>query len=468
MKKFYTILFLIPILILTGCQKSDTASNPVTGDETGTVIINGEVVDFSTGSPVANAAISLTGISNDTTINKSAVSDGNGKYTFEFTIKAGLELALVARKEGFTSDTTKVFAVANRTINASKLLLKASGGGGGTGTRNPASIYLFGTSVPNIGIKGAGGLESVQLVFQAVDSLGIALDLDNAVNVGFVLAASPGSGTVLNPPSTRTDANGQASVVLTSGTKAGVVQVTASISLGSRIISSNPVAVTIHGGLPDLAHFSCVPAKVNIPGYNIFGVEDIITAYVGDKYSNPVRPGTAVYFSTEGGIIQGSALTSTLGVASVTLYSANPLPNHPVFGPGFAAVTAATTDESFATIRQSTLVLFSGVPIINCSPFGFDIPNGGSQLFNYTVMDQNGNPLTEGTSITVAGEGKDFTLTGDKEVTLPDTQSRAWTTFSFTVADALDTVVAVNRLVITIKSNGDNGKGSLVFSGIVR
>ena len=124
MKKFYTFLFLIPILLLTGCQKSDTASNPVTGDETGTVIINGEVVDFSTGSPVANAAISLTGFSTDTTINKSAVSDGSGKYTFEFTIKAGLELAVIAKKEGFVSDSTKVFAVANRTITASKLLLR--------------------------------------------------------------------------------------------------------------------------------------------------------------------------------------------------------------------------------------------------------------------------------------------------------------------------------------------------------
>lgn len=467
MKKFYTLLLLIPILLFTGCQKSDTASNPVTGDETGVVIINGEVVDFSTGSPVANAAISLTGSSSDTSINKSAVSDASGKYTFEFTLKAGLELAVVARKEGFVSDSTKVFAVANRTITASKLLLKATGSGG-SGTRNPASLYLLGTSVPKIGIKGAGGLESVQLVFQVVDSLGVALDLDNAVNVGFVLAASPGSGTVLNPPSTRTNADGQASVVLTSGTKAGVVQVTAAISVGTKIITSNPVAVTIHGGLPDLAHFSCVPAILNIPGYNIYGVEDIITAYVGDKYSNPVRPGTAVYFSTEGGIIEGSALTSTLGAASVTLYSANPLPNHPVFGPGFAAITAATIDESFATIRQSTLVLFSGIPLINCSPFGFDIPNGSSQLFNYTVMDQNGNPLTEGTSITVEGEGKDFILTGDKEVTLPDTQSRAWTTFSFSVSDAVDTVAAVNRLVITIKSDGENGKSTLIFSGIVR
>ncbi|MBK7865661.1 MAG: hypothetical protein IPJ75_00920 [Ignavibacteriales bacterium] len=83
-------------------------------------------------------------------------------------------------------------------------------------------------------------------------------------------------------------------------------------------------------------------------------------------------------------------------------------------------------------------------------------------------MDQNGNPLSSGTSITVEGAGKDFILAGDKEVTLPDTQSRAWTTFSFSVSDAVDTTIAANRLVITIKSSGDNGRGSLIFSGIVR
>jgi hypothetical protein len=273
---------------------------------------------------------------------------------------------------------------------------------------------------------------------------------------------------VLNPPTARTNGSGVASVVLTSGTKAGVVQVTAQISSGGRIIASNPVAVTIHGGLPDLTHFSCVPNKLNIPGYNIFGVQDVISAYVGDKYSNPVRPGTSVYFATDGGIIQGSSQTSVLGVASAILYSAYPLPNHPTLGPGFAIITASTSDENFSVISQSTLVLFSGISILNCSPLSFDIPNGGSQQFFYTLNDQNGNPLVEGTSISVSGQGKDFLLAGETEVTMPDTQSKSWTNFSFSISDAVDTTIAANKVVVTIKSVGSNGKSQMVISGIVR
>jgi len=467
MKKSVLILFVITLLIYNGCKKTDTASNPVTGDESGTVIINGEVIDFSTGAAITNAAIKLYGKISDSTISKSAVTDDNGKYTFEFTVKGGIDLKVIAQKEGYTPDTTNVYAVAGRTLTASKLLLKSTATGGGTGVRKPASIYLLGTSVPSIGIKGAGGVESVQLVFQVVDSLGIPLDLDNAVNVGFVLAASPGSGAVLNPPTARTDAGGSVKVVLTSGTKAGVVQISATINSDGKVINSNPVAVSIHGGLPDLNHFSCVPAKLNIPGFNIYGVEDVITAYVGDKYSNPVRPGTSVYFKTDGGIVEGSALTNALGVASVRLYSANPLPNHPTLGPGFAQITASTTDETFSVINRSTIVLFSGIAFISCSPTSFDIPNRGSQQFIYTVMDQNSNPLVEGTAISVTVEGKDYELSGDKDITLPDTQSRSWTSFSFTIRDLVDTA-AVNPLTVTIKSNGLNGKSSLVFSGVVR
>ncbi len=468
MKRLFAIVLILPLLLIVSCKKTDTASNPVSGSETGTVIINGEVIDFTTGSPIANAAIKLYGLPPDTTVIKHGFTDANGKYTIEFSVTGGIDLKVVAQKEGYTTDTTNVFAVAGRTLTATKLLLKSTGTGGGAGTvRKPASIYLASTSVPNIGIKGAGSLESVQLVFTVVDSSGVPLDLENAVNISFGLGASPGSGASLYPAVVRSNASGNAAVVLTSGTKAGVVQIVASVTSDGKTITSIPVPVSIHGGLPDLTHFSVVPAKLNIPGYNKFGVFDEITAYVGDKYSNPVRPGIAVYFNTDGGIIGGSALTSEMGVATVSLYSANPLPTHPTFGPGFATITGSTIDENKATIQQSCLVLFSGLPFLTVSPTSFDIPNRGSQTFIYTVMDQNSNPLTEGTAISVDVEGKDYELQGDKAVTLPDTQSRSWTSFSFTISDKVDTA-AVNPLRVLIKSTGGNGKSQISISGVVR
>ncbi len=468
MKRSVTLFLILPLLLfISSCKKTDTTSNPVSGNETGTVTINGEVIDFTTGSPVANAAIKLFGLPPDTTVMKHGFTDANGKYTLEFSVTGGMDLRVVAQKEGYRSDTTNVFAVAGRTVTATKLLLKASGSGSAGTTRKPASVYLASTSVPNIGIRGAGSLESVQLVFTVVDSFGVSLDLDNSVNVNFSLGASPGSGATLYPAVVKSDAGGNAAVVLTSGTKAGVVQVIASVVSDGRTITSTPVPVTIHGGLPDFAHFSVVPAKYNIPGYNRFGVFDDITAYVGDKYSNPVRPGIAVYFNTDGGIIGGSALTSDMGVATVSLYSANPLPTHPTFGPGFATITGSTIDENKTTIQQSCVVLFSGVPFITVSPTSFDIPNRGSQTFIYTVMDQHSNPLTEGTSISVTVEGKDYELSGDKSLTLPDTQSRSWTSFSFNIRDVVDTA-AVNPLRVMIRSEGGNGKAQLSISGVVR
>ncbi len=208
-----------------------------------------------------------------------------------------------------------------------------------------------------------------------------------------------------------------------------MVQLIAEVHLGTQVIRSMPVAVAIHGGLPDSTHFSLAVEKLNFPGYNIYGLIDRITAYVGDKYGNPVKPETAVYFTTTGGLIEGSAFTDVLGQASVRLVSAAPKPLHPILGPGFATVTGRTADENQNEIEALAIVLFSGVPQISVNPSNIDVPNGGSQYFAYRVSDQNNNPLAAGTSISVTVEKGDVEAYGNTNLTLPDTQSPAWTFF---------------------------------------
>ena len=62
-------------------------------------------------------------------------------------------------------------------------------------------------------------------------------------------------------------------------------------------------------------------------GMDIVGDSVKITALVGDRYNNPVTPGTAVYFTTSGGVITtATGYTDSAGFATVTLYSGNPLP----------------------------------------------------------------------------------------------------------------------------------------------
>ena len=187
---------------------------------------------------------------------------------------------------------------------------------------------------------------------------------------------------------------------------------------------------------------------------------------MGDKYANPVRPGTAVYFTTTGGIIEGSTLTDDQGIGSVQLISSAPQPNDPVLGPGFGRITATTVDENQTVISDETVVLFSGVPQISINPTSFDIPNGGTQLFTYTVSDQNNNPLVEGTTIVVQVEGEDTGASGDLNVTLPDTQSPLWTQFGFSVYDVADTTDQLKTVSVKITSSGPNGGAHIIINGV--
>jgi hypothetical protein len=300
------------------------------------------------------------------------------------------------------------------------------------------------------------------------DSSGIPVDLNNSVQVNFSLVSGPNGEEFINPASGFTSSGGLVKTSLFSGTIAGVVQLMATINVGSSTITSKPVAVSIHGGLPDSAHFSLAVEKLNFPGWAYYGLRDRITAYVGDKYTNPVRPGTPVYFSTTGGIIEGSTQTNQTGEGSVDLISAAPKPVHPVYGPGFATVTARTSDENFRQIETHAIVLFSSVPIISISPMTIDVPNGGSQSFNFTVADLNGNPMSAGTSISVSVEAGDVKAIGNTNEILPDTQSPAWTNFGFVLVDSKADADSLNQVGVKISTQGPNGNLTYSIYGTAR
>ncbi|MDP4193271.1 MAG: hypothetical protein Q8858_17035, partial [Bacteroidota bacterium] len=186
-----------------------------------------------------------------------------------------------------------------------------------------------------------------------------------------------------------------------------------------------------------------------------------------DKYSNPVKTGTAVSFTTEGGYIEGSALTNEMGLATVRLISANPRPVHPYLGYGFATIIGKTANENYEYVSDTTIVLFSGLPYLTISPTSVNIPHLGTQTFNYELKDQNGNPLSSGTNISVTVEGDNLKTAGDLSVNLPDTQSKSWTQFSFTVTSK-DTSSIARPVTIKILSSGPNGSAKLNLSGVAR
>lgn len=143
-----------------------------------------------------------------------------------------------------------------------------------------------------------------------MDSTGCRLASDQSVKMAFSLGKNPGAGLAVNPTSVETNALGEGTAVISSGTRAGVVQFIAEApAADGSTLRSDPVRITIHGGMPAQERFTMGPTIRNIPGLVRFNETTDIEVIVGDQYGNPVVPGTGVYFTTTHGIIGGSTET---------------------------------------------------------------------------------------------------------------------------------------------------------------
>jgi hypothetical protein len=461
MKSKYLFLLIIfsGLFLMISCEfgiEDETINEIMTS-------ISGQVVDSESGNAVIGASVKINNSSSLT----GATTNSQGMFFAEFELIEDQELTIIIQQNNYHPDTIKIFVNSGSSTTLPLVRLTAISGTGSGTSGQAASLYLYSQSAQSIGVKESGSIESVQIIFEVLDSSGIPITIENKVFVRFSFLSNPGGGEYLYPDSIETNSLGRATVTLNSGTAAGVVQVIAGINNQGNAIQSRPVMLAIYGGLPDQDHFDVASDKLNYPEYGIIGFEIPFTAYVGDKYSNPVRPGTSVYYSTTSGIIGGSAQTDNLGRATVTLLT-QPFPDHPVYGAGFFEVTASTIDENNNNIQTSTIRLLSGAPQINVNPTTFNIPNGGSQFFTYTISDVNGNPLAGGTTISVSVTEGELDLSGDIDISLPDTQSQFYTNFSFTAYDAEPGTEEPQNVIITIQTSGPNGNQSLDIFGTSR
>lgn len=457
------------IFLILNCElATDSNNNDQTQDSTTTTAtstVTGSVVDFTSGNPIAGALMRFIGGVTEV----GTTTDAQGEFTAQIELEESSDISLTVLKEGYQNLTESIFIIKGGTQELPILTMQRDTTITSTGTSGgPASIYLFSQSSSFIGVKESGDIETAELVFEVQDSSGNPIDINHAVTVNFSFGSAPGGGEYLDPASAETNALGRATVTLNSGYVSGAVQIIARFTYRGNTIQSRPVAMAIHGGFPDENHFHVASEKLNYAAYGIVGFSIPFSALVGDKYSNPVRPGTIVYFSTTSGVIGGSAMTGDNGVATVTLLT-QPLPNHPTYGPGFYVVTAATANENNDEITTQTVRLSSGFPIITVNPTTINIQNGGSQTFSYTVGDVNGNPLTEGTSITVDAETDgSVDLVGDINIELPDTQSPIFTSFQFTAFDTNADTTNVQPIKIRIATSGENGNLALEIFGTTR
>lgn len=432
--------------------------------------IEGRVVDKATATGIEKAVVKAL------PFNRSTTTDAGGKYALSIELPDTISrtVKLVISKAGFVNDSLVSLTIKKDRVTSVAEIKLSRLVSSGEGSGNATNIVLIDVTTSSIFVKGSGGQATSKMTFEVRDAYGVPVDTEHSVTVNFKIAGGLGGGEVLNPASAETDANGRVSTIITSGTKAGAVQVVAQIK--GTTITAAPVPIAIHGGLPDLSHFSIAFEKLNFAGWIYYGLENKITAFVGDKYSNPVPPGTVVQFRSTGGIISGSAVTDALGRASVILTSASPQPQgirgnprytFPFTAPGFALIVAETVDENGAKITTDGPVLFSArtqpIEVTSPQPIPFNIAPFGSQYFAYKVKDQNNNPLVAGTSISVTTDNGE--LNGDTDINLKDTQSRAWTQFSFTLTNAKPDSLVAKATTIKIQVTSQNGDASTTITG---
>jgi len=370
--------------------------------------IGGTVADDATLAPLAGVTVRANSVLLGS---QTTVTDNSGYYEFTFELDSTTTVELVFTKSGYNekSQTTTVTSATFLTLNVDITAKSPIIGGGGEGGSGIAQTIAFlGADPLEISVYGVGGLETAILGWEARDSLGLSIDAANAISITFTIVGGPGGGEYISPRTVTTNANGQAYTTFNSGVRSGVAQVLASATVGSRTIQTAPVRVVINAGFPDQNHFTVGPLRHNFPTLLFaFGKRDPISVLVGDKYSNPVQPETALYFRSSAGVIQAAVHTDDDGEGFADLISGNPYPlggaADPTNGDGYHFVVSHTIGEGGAVVMDSTLLVWSGFSEIkNISPTTFDIANGGSQVFTFNVSDYLGHPLCAETNIIVA------------------------------------------------------------------
>jgi hypothetical protein len=425
-------------------------------------------------------------------VEETTTTDSTGRFNERIDVDEPTEIVITVSKQGVDARRTRQVSP---DAGASDLSFTLDiGGEEDREPGRPTDIVLQDQSASSIRVQESGGTSIARLTFQVVDSTGKAIQADQAVDVDFRFGQRP-EGTSLTPSTVQTNGQGQATVNVSSGKTAGVVQVVAQTERpDGTTFQSKPVGLSVHGGLPNKCHFSLAPDRFNFPGLVDLGATTPIQVFVGDKFGNPVVPGTSVSFSTNAGLIGGSLQTDDQGRGSVALTSAQPLPNA---NGGVGTVRAATvgTDDvntivdpnncpdpadtgNENTISRTIPIVFSGRPEVEVTP---DFAELG-ETYELTVRDvENGNPLAPGTSIQVEAEGTKVKAVGNTEVTLDDTALRddngdgfdagdivnmeETTAFTFRVVKDPDVEVPGDPKVetVTITVDGPNGTLEVVL-----
>ena len=401
------------------------------GTDDSEVAISGTVLNSTTLEPVQDAVVTVRFTDNGDEEEITLTTDAEGQFSAIIEVDEAVDVTISASSGGVSAQTVESVSPDFEEVTDIELELDL----GEDADREPGSpenITLAEQSTDAIRVQESGGEEVANLTFQVVDSTGTPIGSEETVEVDFRFGEQPGDAT-LEPETVTTDGGGNATANVISGETAGSVQVVAETEKDDgTVISAKPVQLAIHGGLPNKCHFTLAPDQTNFPGLVELGATKTVAAIVGDKFGNPVVPGTNVSFSANAGVIDGSMQTNDAGQGSVTLTAAQPLPTD---GVGTVRAETAGTDDVNVIVDPSQCpdpaetgneneifetvpVVFSGRPEVGVEPSTAQL----DQTYELTVTDvENGNPLAPGTTISVEAEGTRVQATGNTSVTLDDT-----------------------------------------------
>jgi len=187
---------------------------------------------------------------------------------------------------------------------------------------SPSGSIEFLSAIPQIiAIKGAGGVETSEVKFLVKDVNGDPVLGSQTV---LMTLSGPNGGEFLSGVPVGTE-NGVAKVQLNSGTIPGTVTITATVPNTNLSTSSGVIA--IGGGIPSATHFSLSATKLKLEGFDIDGLESLISVRLADRYGNfNVLAGTAVSFYSECGAIDRAINLNNEGFGTVRFRTQEPRP----------------------------------------------------------------------------------------------------------------------------------------------
>jgi len=287
-----------------------------------------------------------------------------------------------------------------------------------------------------------------------------------------------GNGTIT--PTAQT-INGVANALIFSKTGAGAVSTPGTATVVAQVSSTGQPAgvpapaVTVDNHTTQVQFISLDVAEIhlganplNIRGLDVVNNTSAVVALVYDAQHNPVADGTAVYFTSDHGMIfgdTGSAGNVTMSVTKNGKATASLVTDAP--GPiGFNGLVSVTATCGAVSLTEPGLVIFSGWPslphcTVDMNPTILSSVGGQASIV-VTALDVNNNPIVDGTQIkAVSSKGA---------ITANNGNSSSGGVVTFTLTTSTDatspTETGAGIVTITIESGGLNpetGGGPVVI-----